>query len=192
MIRLIVITLLILPLMSFAGEEPKIVRQGKTTTVVINDDIKATLKKWDAKATILNSDNFSDEVWGLYTKNDPDSLPMATVGDFNGDGKNDIGLLVKTGNELKAIAALSQKEGHSIHEVKKFSLNDQSIIEQKASKEKTLKIKIYLFTEKKERLKHSKGMALRDGFQIEQLYSPNTTVHYAKNGQFLEYKGLVK
>lgn len=176
---------------AFADEQPSIVSNGDEKIIIISKGIQEALTRWESKAKILTAQHFSPEVWSLYTNEDKNSLPMATVGDFNGDSIKDIGLLVQVENSLHAVVALSQGETYTVKSVKKFSLNNPAVkVTNKINQ--SSHINVYLFTETYKLLKQSKKLPPRDGFQVEILDSENTTLHYAKNGSFFEYKGLIK
>ncbi len=170
------------------ADEPKILRNGKDVTVQMNENVQGALRAWNPKAKILQIENFSDDVWKLYTPKDPQSLPMTAMGDFNGDGKRDVGLLVTFNNRLKAIAVVSTKSGYQVHEIRTFSLNNRTLF---ALDKKKILSNVYLFVESASKLKHKSKLAKRDGLQVEILNSADTRLFYIKKGQPKEYRGMV-
>lgn len=165
----------------------------KTNEVVLN-----ILNKWDKNFAVFPIKSFPPTVIGLF-RDSKQELPMAVLGDFNGDQKQDIALLGHNKTQQRVVILVAQDKTYSVVDVntKPFEDPEKSFLEtEDTGKEKGLSFYLSLLPAKDlEMSKKSTFKHKPDALQLEN-YGGQTNAYYLKakgknKFELIEYKGMI-
>ncbi len=196
-----IVTIIILAGSSFANTTTAIVNTKETKKILIGDEAKKVLKKWDPDFVVYDIDAFPATVVNLFKEDAANNLPMAVLADFNGDQKQDIALLGfnQKKNKEKVIILVAKDKSYQVVEVreKEYIKPTASSIETENGTEYGLSF--YLSMMKSSELKFKNNLTSKykpDALQLEN-YAGQTSAYYLKPNSkksfdIKEYKGLVE
>lgn len=166
--------------------------------VKMSDDVLSTLKKWDANFQVFSIKSFPPTVIGLFGDSKQE-LPMAVLGDFNGDQQQDIALLGHNKNQQRVVILVAQKKVFTpvVVDTKPYTDPQKSVLEtEDTGQEKGLSFYLSLLPAKDlEMSKKSSFKQKPDALQLEN-YGGQTNAYYLKpkgknKFELMEYKGMI-
>lgn len=183
---------------SHAQTPMEVIVSGKTKTPKISDQISKEIVKWDSRFKIYDYNFFAPSVQSVFTEPD-DGLPMAVIGDFNGDSRADLALMGVSEGTEKAIVVVNEGASRRIIELSSQPASDpqKSILSVGGKNEKGLSLYLSLFRSKEINFKKNKVFKKApDAIQIEKYFGA-TKAYYLKPNKkssydVIEYKGLVQ
>lgn len=102
---------------------PGLINTKKTKSVVFGKEIERIIKKERPGFSPLKISVFKNEVIGLF-KGSKNNIPMAVVGDFNGDKINDLVVLGKNKKNFELLAFLSEKSTFKLVPVAQWTMKN--------------------------------------------------------------------
>lgn len=111
---------ILIPNIAFGVIEPKLINSSALRTVDFGERMGDYMKKSQSDFKVLNFNSFSKKVRNHFKKLKR-QLPMADIGDFNGDSKKDAILLGKKKNKFVLLAILSSKKSFKSQVIKDWT-----------------------------------------------------------------------
>ncbi|MCB0412501.1 MAG: cell wall hydrolase [Bdellovibrionales bacterium] len=180
-----------------ASIEPEIRNTISQQKVNIGLEVEAALQKWNRNFHIFEMQNFDPQVRALFSGEYKrgDELPMAVVGNFNGDDIHDIALFgyisskknPEQVSQMIAVFVLSKNPGYQVVEIQKVPLPNPHA----RSQASILNLPIYLSMLSAEELirpAHA-SLSVRDAVQIEVFNSSNVHGYFFNGQKAVEYLG---
>lgn len=109
----IFITLICTAFASAGFAETKIINKAERKVIELDEMAKSALKSWNSGFVLYDIDEYAGAVIDMF-KDDAGMLPMATFGDFNGDGKKDLALLGHDTKTEFGVILLNQKNKYDV------------------------------------------------------------------------------
>ena len=113
----------LIPNIAFGVIEPKIINSSSLRTVDFGERMDEHMKKNHPDFKLLSFNDFSKEVRNHFKKLKR-QLPMADLGDFNGDSKKDAVVLGKEKNKFVLLAIMSSKKSFQSQKIKDWTSKD--------------------------------------------------------------------
>lgn len=149
--------------------------------IQISDTLKDKIEKSTFKnMKPMSNEHFPSEVLELF-KNDKDAAPGLIFGDFNGDSKKDACLLLRSNNQIVAVAVISKNDSFELVEVDRWTADRQAPLE---------RTYLSLLDKKKVNFNGKEVSKKRDLIQIE-TYLGAVKALYIFDSKAYQYKGLV-
>lgn len=101
---------------------PRIEEVAGQTHLHIPESAKESLKKWDKDFTVLKKTAFTPRAQAVAHENA--SLPYGTVGDYNGDGFEDLAVLGSSKDRVKVVFLLAKGAAWDVKPIESFKEDD--------------------------------------------------------------------
>lgn len=184
-------------LAAHAQEPANILNTATQKQVMLSSSVNEVLKKWDPNFSIYEISMFAPSVVKLY-KGPKDGLPMAILGDFNGDQKQDIALMGKSLDKEKVVILIAKNNSFTAVQVHSQQAPDplQNQIESASGVEQGLSFYLSLLSSAELKVKSNQDLIKPDALQLEN-YLGTTSAYYLKPNRkksfdVVEYKGIIK
>jgi len=161
---------------------PKIINSSALRTIDFGERMEKYITTNHKDLKVLNFNQFSPKV-RKHFKTMRRQLPMADVGDYNGDSKKDAIVLGRENNSFKLLAILSDKKGFTTTTIQTWSPKEFKTVF-------TDKDGIVRYISSLNRKYISNKNFNKDVFQLE-TYMGFTELLYFENGKFKVNKGKV-
>lgn len=107
-------------------ESPQIINTTNRQEVKLGVDVENALKAYDPAFKIMPMSKYAPEIPSLF-KDYPNELPMAVIGDFNGNGlKNDIAVMGYVADTVKVVMVIFEKSKYKAFEAVSIKSNSFS------------------------------------------------------------------